>query len=255
MTIGVKGFGMGAIRVGVGGWSFAPWRETFYPASVKRADELAYASRALTSIEINGTFYRTQTPSVFRSWRAAAPDGFVFAVKAPRAATYVGDVGRAGQAVERFLGSGVTELGDGLGPILWQFAGTRKFDEAGFGAFLDLLPAERDGVRLRHVIEMRHATASAPRFAGMLAERGVALALIERPGETMREELTADFAYLRLESSVDEERAGYPEAAISEWAERLKGMALEREVFAYVISGAKHRNPAAAQALIGALQQ
>ena len=244
---------MGAIRVGVGGWSFAPWRDTFYPPTVKRADELAYASRALTSIEINGTFYRTQTPAVFRSWRAAAPDGFVFAVKAPRAATYVGDVGRAGEAVARFLASGVTELGAGLGPILWQFAGTRKFDEAGLSAFLDLLPAERDGVRLRHVIEMRHASASVPRFAQLLGERGVALALIERPGEPMRDELTADFAYLRLESSVDEEAAGYPAAAISGWAERLGEMGRERDVFAYVISGAKHRNPAAAQALIGAL--
>ena len=122
-------------------------------------------------------------------------------------------------------------------------------------AFLGLLPAERDGVRLRHAIEMRHPTTSDPRLASMLAERGVALALIERPGEAMREEMTADFAYLRLESTVDEEPAGYEASAIKAWARRLRAIASERDVFAYVISGAKHRNPAAAQALIEATRR
>ncbi len=244
---------MGTVRVGVGGWSFAPWRETFYPASVKKKDELAYASRALTSIEINGTFYRTQTPEVFRHWRASAPKDFVFAVKAARATTHVGDAERAAQSVEHFLSSGITELGPALGPILWQFAPTRKFEEGWFSAFLGLLPDARDGVRLRHAIEMRHQAASDPRLLELLRERGVALALVERPDEPMRSDVTADFAYVRLESTVDEEPAGYRGADIASWAKRLRAMARGHDVFAYVIAGAKHRNPAAAQALIAAV--
>ena len=244
---------MGEIRIGVGGWSFAPWRQTFYPASVKKTDELPYASRTLTSIEINTTFYRTQTPAVFRAWRAMVPDGFVFSIKAARAAPYVNDVARAADAVERFLGSGVTELQAALGPILWQFAPTRRFDPEATARFLDLLPDERDGVRLRHVLEMRHPTTTDPRFASMLGERGVALAAVERPGEPMREEGTARLAYLRIETTIDAEPAGLAAATTTLWAARLRRLAQTRDVFAYVISGAKHRNPAAARALIEAV--
>ena len=246
---------MGEIRIGIGGWSFAPWRTTFYPTSVRASGELAYASRALTSIEINGTFYRTQTPSVFEGWRAAVPEGFVFSVKAPRAATYVGDLGRAGAAVERFLASGVTALRAALGPILWQFAPTRRFETDAMAGFLSLLPAERDGVRLRHAVEMRHASAADPAFAAMLRERDVARALVERPGEPMPEELTAGFAYLRIETTLDEEPAGWNAATVGDWAARLRRLAERRDVFAYVISGAKQRNPAAALSLIKAMAQ
>ncbi len=244
---------MGAIRIGVGGWSFAPWRESFYPASVKRADELRHASRALTSIEINGTFYRTQTRSVFEGWRASVPEDFVFSVKAARAATHVGDPDRTALSVGRFLSSGVTALGPALGPILWQFAPTRKFEAGWFAGFLELLPDARDGVRLRHAIEMRHPTASDPRLLELLRERGVALALVERPDAPMRTDVTADFAYVRLETTVDKEPAGYGGADITIWAKRFKAMARRHDVFGYVISGAKHRNPAAAMALIEAV--
>ena len=237
---------MGEVRVGIGGWDFAPWRETFYPAEVKKAASLAYASRALRTIEINGTFYRTQTEATFRSWREAVPDGFVFSVKAARAATYSGDPDRVAASVERFLASGVRALGDALGPILWQFAPTRKFDPDWLGRFLALLPAD-----LRHAIELRHPTAADPRFASMLTERGVAIAAVERPGEPMRPERTAPFAYLRIETTVDEEEAGLPDAELKAWAGRLNEQAKGGDVFAYVISGAKHRNPAAAKALQG----
>ncbi len=237
---------MGEVRVGIGGWDFAPWRETFYPAEVKKAGALAYASRALRTIEINATFYRTQSQATFRSWRDAVPEGFVFAVKAPRAATYTGDAARAEKSVARFLRSGVEELGQALGPILWQFAPTRKFDPETMEAFLDHLPSA-----MKHAVEMRHPSARDPRLAEMLRERAVALAGVERPGEPMREERTAPFAYVRVETTVDEEQQGLPGRELTMWAQRLRERAAGGDVFAYVISGAKHRNPAAARAIQG----
>ncbi len=262
----------GTVRIGIGGWSFDPWRETFYPAAVKRADELRHAASVLTAIEINATFYRTQTEATFTHWRAQVPDGFLFAVKAPRAATYVNDIDRAASSVERFLGSGLLALGAALGPILWQFAPTRRFDVVSLGRFLALLPSERDGIALRHAIELRHETARDPALARLLSERGVALALVARPGVPPQVGLTAPFVYARLEETVDEQVRGYDAAGIARWAERLGCLADgripddlaegtvgdlpergSRDVFAFVISGAKRRNPAAARALIEAL--
>ena len=237
---------MGQIRVGIGGWDFAPWRETFYPPAMRKADALDFASRALRTIEINATFYRTQNEATFHAWREAVPEGFVFSVKAPRAATYTVDPAKAASSVERFLGSGVRELGAALGPILWQFAPTRRFDEQSMAAFLGLLPSD-----LKHAVEMRHPTAEDPRLTELLREHQVALAGVERPGEAMREERTAPFSYVRIETTVDEEANGLGAPELREWAERLRGLATAGDVFAYVISGAKHRNPAAAQALQG----
>ncbi len=262
----------GTIRVGIGGWSFAPWRETFYPPEVRSADELRHAASVLTAIEINATFYRTQTEATFRKWRDAVPDGFVFAVKAPRAATYASDEDKQAASVERFLGSGVLALADALGPILWQFAPTRRFDPDRLGRFLALLPHARDGVALRHAIELRHETARDPALAALLASHGVALALVARPGARPPVAITAPFIYARLEETVDEQETGYDEAGLARWTARLRALAGgrippdfaddalgdapppgARDVFAFVISGAKHRNPAAARALLARL--
>jgi len=170
---------MGAIRVGIGGWVFAPWRGTFYPEGLTQARELSYASRHVTSIEINGTFYGSQKPASFRRWRDETPDDFVFSVKGPRFATHRRVLAEAGSSIERFFASGVLELGDKLGPVLWQFPATMRFDEADFGQFLALLPPSLDGQALRDVVEVRHETFVVPAFIALLRGHHVAAALVD----------------------------------------------------------------------------
>ena len=152
----------GQIRVGIGGWTFEPWRGVFYPKGLPHARELEYASQHLTSIEINGTFYRTQTPATFAKWESETPKGFVFSVKGPRYAVNRRVLAEAGDSIKRFIDSGVLELKDKLGPLLWQFAPTKKFDAADFGKFLELLPAKVDGRKIRHVVEVRNASFCTP---------------------------------------------------------------------------------------------
>jgi uncharacterized protein YecE (DUF72 family) len=244
---------MRQIRVGIGGWNFAPWRGPFYPPGLPAARELEYASRAVTSIEINATFYRTQSASSFRRWRDTAPEGFVFALKAPRAATHLRVLGEAAPAVERFLASGIVELGAKLGPLLWQFPPTRRFERDALAAFLDLLPAERAGVALRHAIEARHPTFADPAFPALLAERGLSAALVDSPKHPMIEQDEPPFVYARLQRTAEDEPAGYPPAALDAWAAKAKQWAGRRDCFVYFIAGAKVRAPAAAQALIARL--
>lgn len=245
----------GAIRIGIGGWVYPPWRGTFYPSGLRQADELAHASRHVTAIEINGTFYRTQTPASFRKWRDETPDGFVFSLKGPRYLTHRGELASAAPYMERFLDSGFLELGDKLGPILWQFAPTTRFDPADFAGFLDLLPAERGGRALRHVVEVRHDSFRGPEFAGMLRERGIAVARVDDSKYPAIDEATADFTYLRLRRCAESEAAGYPPAALDEWTARLRAWSeAGRDCFLYFINGAKIRAPHAARALIERLQ-
>src|SRR6266516_376946 len=158
----------GEIYIGVGGWTFAPWRGVFYPEKLTQAKELEYAASKLTSIEINGTYYGSQKPESFRKWAREVPDGFVFSLKGPRFATNRRVLAEAGDSVKRFYDSGVLELGDRLGPVLWQFAPTKKFDEADFGKFLELLPRELEGRALRHVVEVRHDSFRVPDFIALL---------------------------------------------------------------------------------------
>jgi uncharacterized protein YecE (DUF72 family) len=246
--------GAARIRVGIGGWVFPPWRGTFYPKDVKQADELAYASRQVTAIEINGTFYGAQKPASFRRWHDDTPDDFVFSVKGPRYATHRSDLAEAGPSVERFFNSGVLELRDKLGPILWQFPPFLRFDEAGFATFLDLLPSAIDNRPIRHVVEVRHASFAAPAFADLLRSHGVAVAFVDDAKVPAIDAATTDFVYARLRRCVEDELTGYSPDAIAVWAERARTWSAgTRDCFVYFINGAKVRAPSAAQALIALL--
>jgi uncharacterized protein YecE (DUF72 family) len=246
---------MHSIRVGIGGWVFPPWRGIFYPKGLIQARELEYASRQVGSIEINGTFYGAQKPASFRRWRDDAPDDFVFSVKGPRFATHRRELAESGPSIERFFDSGVLELGDKLGPILWQFPATTQFDEARLGDFLALLPYERDGRRIRHALEVRHASFAAKSCAALLKRHGVAAVLVDADGQTEIDPLTADFVYLRLKRADAELAGGYSPASLAAWRKRVGSWAKTRDCFVYFIGGGKIRNPAAAMALIRLLSR
>lgn len=160
----------GTIYAGIGGWTFAPWRGVFYPKGLTQAKELSYAAEHLTSIEVNGTFYGTQKPAVFRKWASEVPEGFVFSLKGVRYVTNRRVLAEAGDSIKRFLESGITELGPHLGPLLWQFQPTKQFDEKDFSEFLELLPAKFDGARLRHVVEVRHESFCTPAFVKLVRQ-------------------------------------------------------------------------------------
>jgi uncharacterized protein YecE (DUF72 family) len=264
----------GQIRVGVGGWTFEPWRGVFYPKGLPHARELEYASGLLTTIEINGTFYRTQTPATFAKWRSETPEGFVFSVKGPRYAVNRSQLAQSGDAIKRFLDSGVTELGSRLGPILWQFAATKKLDEADFGAFLELLPAKLGGTKLRHVVEPRHASFLTPKFIALLRQFSIPPVYAEHATYPAIPDPVADFVYARLQKGEDDIATGYPPTALDAWAERAhawakggapkdlalvdaarKTKAQPRDVFVYFIHEGKVRAPAAAMALIERLKR
>ena len=245
----------GRIRVGIGGWVYPPWRGAFYPKGLRQAEELGFASRQVTAIEINGTFYRIQTPASFKKWRDETPDDFMFSLKGPRFLTHRGELASAAPYMERFFASGLLDLEDKFGPILWQFAATLAFDRADFAAFLDLLPAAIEGRALRHVVEVRHPSFRTPEFVALLRERRIALALVDDATYPAFDELTADFAYLRLRRCAEIEETGYPPEALDAAAVRLRAWAAAgHDCFLYFINGAKLRAPAAAQALIGRLR-
>lgn len=245
----------GEVRVGVGGWTFAPWRETFYPEGLRQADELAFMASRLTAIEVNGTFYRTQTPETFRAWAAAVPEDFRFALKAPRYATTRRVLAEAGDSIARFTASGIAELGGKLGPLLWQFAPTKRFDPDDFPRFLDLLPAAVDGLALRHAVELRHESFLDPAAATLCRERGVAIVLAGDSAHPLIDAATADFAYLRIMGTQARYKAGYAPAAIAAWAGRIGAVAAGRPAWAFVISGEKRLNPLAAEALLKRLRR
>jgi uncharacterized protein YecE (DUF72 family) len=257
------------IRAGIGGWTFAPWCGPFYPDGLPHARELAHASRQVTAIEVNGTFYRTQTPASFAKWAEETPDGFVFALKGHRSVTNRGRLAEAGPAIARFVESGITELGDKLGPINWQLAPTKKFDPEDLDAFLSLLPREVQGRTLRHAIEVRHQSFVTRDFVALARRQGVAIVFAEADDYPMIADQTADFVYARLQRARESEPNGYPAAELDLWAERAKawrqggapdglpllepgsmGESAPRDVFVFFISGDKVRNPAAARALI-----
>jgi len=263
----------GEIRVGIGGWTYELWRGgMFYPKGHAQARELQYASRALSTIEINGTFYSTQKPSSFRKWADDTPDDFVFSVKAHRLATNRRVLAEAGPSIERFLTSGLSEMKSKLGPVLWQFAGHKKFEPEDFEAFLKLLPRTLDGLKLRHAIEVRHESFAVPEFVALARKYGVAVVYAHHETYPDIADVTADFVYARLQQSAAKVETGYTSAAIKAWSARAREWAHGRapkdlpaagkpakpaktDVFVYFISAAKERNPAAAQALLAQLRE
>jgi uncharacterized protein YecE (DUF72 family) len=260
------------IRVGIGGWTYEPWRKTFYPAAIAQSRELEYASRQLTSIEINGTFYRLQTPAVFAKWHDATPGPFVFSLKAPRFIVQRKDLASAATAIERFLSSGITELKAKLGPILWQLADTKAFDATEIDSFLALLPPTAGRLPLRHALEVRHASFLNRDFLAIARRYGIAVVYEDDATHAGFADLTSTFIYARLRRSVASCATGYSLAALKQWSSRARLWATgkepkdlprvaakpgpagpPRDVFIYFINGAKERAPAAAQKLISIL--
>jgi uncharacterized protein YecE (DUF72 family) len=258
----------GAIRIGIGGWTYEPWRGPFYPEKWPQRRELEYASRQLTSIEINGTFYGAQKPETFAKWRDETPDDFVFSLKAPRFATHREVLGDAGRSITRFLGGGLLELKDKLGPINWQLMPDKTFDPGDFEAFLKLLPKSVKERALRHVVEVRHESFRSAEFVAIAREHGVAVAIAGDSAYPQIADRTAPFVYARIMGTKKTAVLGYSDAALDAWAARAKAWAAGADadgldyveptnpdgkacdVYLYVISGHKVLNPAAAVSLI-----
>jgi uncharacterized protein YecE (DUF72 family) len=259
---------MGRIRIGIGGWSYEPWRGAFYPEGLPQKDELRFAGSHVTSIEINATYYRGQKPESFAKWHDETPEDFVFSVKGPRFATNRRVLADAGESIERFFASGVTELKDKLGVVNWQLMATKKFDPDDFESFLGLLPTNANGRAIRHAVEVRHPSFRVPELVEVARAHGVAIVVAGDSEYPQIPDPTAPFVYIRVMGTVEDEAKGYPADALAAWVERARAWAdggvpadLEavapspaeaagRDVFLYVISGFKTRNPAAAGAMI-----
>jgi uncharacterized protein YecE (DUF72 family) len=260
------------IRVGVGGWTFAPWRDNFYPKGLVQRRELEYASRRLSAIEINGTYYGAQKPATYAKWRDETPPHFVFSAKAPMRIMQSRTLAKTGPQVEDFLG-GIAELGDRLGPLVWQFDRGQRIVRDDFEAFLGLLPREAGGRALRHVLDVRDPAFVDADYLALARRHGMATVFTDSPEHPSFADVTADFVYARLMRARGEVPTGYPPAELQRWAERARTWAAggdpadlprigptpaaagPRDVFVFFISAAKERNPAAAMALIAALAQ
>ena len=261
------------IRVGIGGWVFAPWRDHFYPAGLAQKHELAYASRRMSAIEINGSFYRAPAPSSYAKWRSETPEGFVFSLKAPRYIVEARRLADTGKAVDAFIHGGLAELGERRGPIVWQLASRRDFDPDDIAGFLERLPRTLDGMALRHVLEVRNDSFMCDAFVSLARQHGIATVFTDSPAHPSFADVTADFVYARLMRSREEVASGYPDRELAAWAGRARTWAIggvpsdlprvdaagppaqPRDVFVFFISAAKARNPAAAQGLIAQLRR
>ena len=252
----------GKIRAGMGGWTFEPWDTSFYPEKLAKAKQLNYASRQVPTIEVNGTYYSSFKEPTFVKWADESPDGFVFSLKAIRFSTNRRVLAEAGESVQRFLDSGVSELGDKLGPILWQFAPTKKFDADDFGAFLKLLPEKQDGVKLRHAIEVRNDSFVVPEFAALARKHGCAVVYAHHATYPEMADVTGDFVYARLQRGDDDNPHCYKDDELDGWAKRAelwaaggqpddlpyadparKAEKTPRDVFVYFITSGKVRAP------------
>ena len=259
------------LRVGIGGWTFEPWRNNFYPKGLAQTRELEYASRQLTAIEVNGTYYSTMKPASFKKWHDETPDDFMFSLKANRFATNRRVLGDAGESIKKFVDSGLGELGKKLGPIVWQFAPTKQFDAQDFEAFLALLPKDTGGHKLRHVLDVRHDSFKSPDYLLLARKYQCATVFTDSPKFPSFADLSSDFVYARLMNSEEKVKTGYAPKVLDQWAEAAQTWAKggepddlprvgakgktgkARDVFVYFINGAKERAPAAAQALLARL--
>jgi len=239
-----------SIRVGIGGWTYPPWRGLFYPIGLAQSRELEFASRQFGAIEINATFYGRQSPSSWANWAKAVPDGFQFAIKGSRFCVTRPKLADAGEGLGNFLAQGLSALGPKLGPILWMLAARRQFDREDIAAFLRLLPAKLDGIPLRHAIEPRHDSFRDERFFNLCRQHDVAIVFGDDDEFPCIDADTASFAYARLQRMRSEVPTGYDDAAIDRFAARARGWASKgRDSYLFMINGAKERAPAAALAL------
>ena len=260
------------IRVGIGGWNFAPWRDNFYPKGLVQRRELEYASRHVTAIEVNGTYYGTQKPATYAKWRDQVPEGFVFSAKAPKRIMHSRTLARTGPQVDDFVG-GIATLGATLGPLVWQFDQGLRIDRDDFAAFLELLPREAGGIALRHVLDVRDPAFVDGDYLALARSHGCATVFTDSGEHPSFADLTAGFVYARLMGSRADIATGYPAAELQLWAGRARDWAAggeppdlprigdvpapkqPRDVFVFFIAAAKHRNPAAAMGLLAALGQ
>ncbi|WP_265518426.1 DUF72 domain-containing protein [Nitratireductor luteus] len=259
----------GRIRAGIGGWTFAPWEGTFYPDDLPKKRQLEYASRQMPTIEVNGTYYGSQKPAVYAKWASETPDDFVFSLKGNRFVTNRKVLSEAAESLEKFLGSGITEMGGKLGPLVWQFAPTKKFDPEDFEGFLQLLPSSRDGIALRHVLEVRHPSFVVPEFAALARKYRAAICYAHHFEYPEIADVTADFVYARLQRGQDDIPTAYTPADMDAWADRAGTWAeggmpgdlpladetteiekRPRDVFVYFIHEGKIRAPHAARAFM-----
>ncbi|MDN3921413.1 DUF72 domain-containing protein [Roseateles violae] len=262
-----------SIRVGIGGWNFEPWRDNFYPKGWPQQRELEYASRQLSAIEINSTYYSSQKPSTFAKWREDTPDDFMFSLKASRFATNRRVLAEAGESVQRFVGSGIAELAAKLGPIVWQFAPSKRFEPEDFEAFLKLLPASVDGIALRHALDVRHESFRCAEYLALARRYRAGTVFTDSDDYPPIADITGNFVYTRMMRT----RSELPEGCTAEvldaladcgraWAagrepeglpkvENTPAAGQPRDVFMFFISGAKERAPAAAMALRQRLQR
>ncbi len=259
--------GSAHVRAGIGGWTYAPWRDNFYPAKLVQRRELEYASRHLRAIEINGTYYGAQKPATYAKWAAETPSGFVFSLKAPRYVTVGGKLATAVKSARGFIEGGLAEMGDRLGPILWQLPPSRSFDADDLATFLDALPRELNGQPLRHVLEVRHTSFQCKPYVELVRAHRVPTVFTDSDKYPSLADITGDFIYARLMCSADKLPTGYAPDALDRWAAHARDWAAgkdiralphvgplqtakpPRDVFMFFISAAKHRNPAAAMAL------
>jgi uncharacterized protein YecE (DUF72 family) len=239
----------GKIRIGIGGWTYAPWRGVFYPDKLPQAKECEYATRAMTAIEINATFYGRQKPKSWETWEKVAPDDFQFAIKGSRYCVSRSKLAESGDSIANFFGQGFQVLGPKLGPILWQFAKFKKFDRDDLASFIDLLPAELDGITLRHGIEPRHESFRDEKFFELCTARNIAVVHEDSDEFPLIEADTADFAYARLQRMNEDIETGYDSLALDDFAERARKWQAKGDAYIFMINGAKVRAPAAALAL------
>jgi uncharacterized protein YecE (DUF72 family) len=239
---------MGSIRIGISGWTYAPWRGTFFPRGLKQAEELAYASRHVRSIEVNGTFYSLQTPTSFGRWADSTPKDFIFAVKAPRFITHIKRLKGGVIPLANFFASGVLRLGEKLGPILWQLPPSLRFDPKALDVFLESLPRDTAAAArlarrhdahvphpwltpgpsqaLRHAVEVRHASFEVPDFIQLLRRHQVAVVVADTAGKwPILEDVTADFMYIRLHGDETLYVSGYTPTALRNWASKIRSWA------------------------------